>query len=294
MLVASYAEQFGLKLLAWSDRHAKRETEDYRHIAYFLRNADGWYSEDTIYETYALALENADYDIELVTAYILGCNIGNVFQTITISAIMTILDHATNEPLESILIRDLAREFYFKNPEEKVMAIFEKVRRGYRRRCRTVRALCAWHWKVPHRWIEPRWGISLRLDKCPHLWCRAHGWRLESLSTRTAGGPILKMLYQLSSNSRKLKPKKTYRNPLIMAQELADDMNREGLTQSELARNQGLSRARVNQWLSLLKLPKKEIRCILVMEDCWSRQLITERQLRRSNKRSRYLGIRYL
>ena len=134
VLVASYAEQFVLKLLAWSDRHARSETEDSRDIAYFLRNADGWYSDDTIYDTYAPVLGNVDYDVELATAHILGCNIGNVFQTSTISAIMTILDHALSEPLESILVRDIAREIYYENPEERVIALLEQVRLGIQKK----------------------------------------------------------------------------------------------------------------------------------------------------------------
>ena len=57
-------------------------------------------------------------------------------------------------------------------------------------------------------------------------------------------------------------------------------MNREGLTQAELARKHGLSWARVNQWLSMLKLPVGERRMILAMRDHWERRLLTERSLR--------------
>ena len=57
-------------------------------------------------------------------------------------------------------------------------------------------------------------------------------------------------------------------------------MEREGLSQADLARKHGISRTRVNQWLSLLKLPGKEIRRILAMGDNWERRLITERMLR--------------
>jgi len=57
-------------------------------------------------------------------------------------------------------------------------------------------------------------------------------------------------------------------------------MKREGLTQVELARKHGISRARVNQWLSLLKLSAGERKRILEMGDHWERQVITERELR--------------
>ena len=80
------------------------------------------------------------------------------------------------------------------------------------------------------------------------------------------------------------KDKKTYRNPIIYAQELQEEMRREGLSQAEFARKHGISRARVNQWLSLLKLPQRDKKRIMAMGDHWSRQLLTERQLRSSNK----------
>jgi len=39
--VASYAEQFGLKLLAWEDRHtARKEYEDSRDLKYYLQHAE--------------------------------------------------------------------------------------------------------------------------------------------------------------------------------------------------------------------------------------------------------------
>ncbi len=117
--------------------------------------------------------------------------------------------------------------------------------------------------------------------KCPNRWGRAQKcWRLDSRSTRTFGGPILELVFKLPSHTHNSKNKKTYRNPIIYAQELAEEMRREGLTQAELARKHGISRTRVNQWLSLLKLPNKETRRILAMGDLWERRLVTERNLR--------------
>jgi len=43
-------------------------------------------------------------------------------------------------------------------------------------------------------------------------------------------------------------------------------MKRDGISQAELARRHGLSRARVHQWLSLLELPKKDIERLKAME----------------------------
>jgi len=61
-------------------------------------------------------------------------------------------------------------------------------------------------------------------------------------------------------------------------------MTREGLSQAELARKHGISRARVNQWFSLLKLPEELIAEVEEMGDYWSRQVVTERQLRRTDQ----------
>ena len=108
-------------------------------------------------------------------------------------------------------------------------------------------------------------------------------WRLDSRSTRTFAGPILELEFELPSCSLISKPPKTYRNPIIYAQELQEEMKRGGLTQTELARKHGLSRARVNQWLSLLKLPKREIRRIHAMGDHWEQRLVTERSFRKEN-----------
>ena len=62
--------------------------------------------------------------------------------------------------------------------------------------------------------------------------------------------------------------------------ELEAEMKNDGLTQAELARKHGMTRARVNQWLSLLKLPEGERRRILAMGDHWARRVVTERRLR--------------
>ena len=94
----------------------------------------------------------------------------------------------------------------------------------------------------------------------------------------------MKLEHLLPVSPSDLKIKRTYRNPLIYAMELAEEMRKEDLTQADLARKHGISRARVNQWLSLLKLPEREKRQILAMGDHWDRQVVTERELRTKGK----------
>lgn len=105
-------------------------------------------------------------------------------------------------------------------------------------------------------------------------------WRLDSRSARTLGGPVFSFEYELESKQHNSKNTRIFRNPLLYAMELKAEMEREGLTQAEMARKHGISRARVNQWLSLLKLPEKEKRRLLAMGDYWTRRLLTERNLR--------------
>ena len=62
--------------------------------------------------------------------------------------------------------------------------------------------------------------------------------------------------------------------------ELDEEMERDGISQAELARRHGLSRARVHQWLSLLELPEREVDRLKAMGDYWEKRLVTERGLR--------------
>ena len=61
-------------------------------------------------------------------------------------------------------------------------------------------------------------------------------------------------------------------------------MEMDELNRADLAGKLGLSRARVTQMLNLLKLPDSLISEIEEMGDNWSRQIVTERQLRGLSK----------
>ena len=76
------------------------------------------------------------------------------------------------------------------------------------------------------------------------------------------------------------KPRKVFRNPMVLALELAEELKRDGISRAELARRHWISRARVTQWLSLLELPWIEIERVLAMGDYWERRLVTEKGLR--------------
>lgn len=108
-------------------------------------------------------------------------------------------------------------------------------------------------------------------------------WRLVYLPARTQCEPIIKLEHTLPVSPSVSKIKNTFRNPLIYAMELVEEMGREDLTQADLARKHGISRARVNQWLSLLQMPIGKKRQILAMGDYWDRRILAERQLRKKS-----------
>ena len=84
----------------------------------------------------------------------------------------------------------------------------------------------------------------------------------------------------LPSRSPKPKPEKVFRNPVIYAKELARRMIEAGISQAELARRLGVSRARVCQWLRLLELPEDTLREVEDLGDYWNRQVTSEKRLR--------------
>ncbi len=75
-----------------------------------------------------------------------------------------------------------------------------------------------------------------------------------------------------------------YRNPVIYAKELNDEMVRDSLTRKQLAERHGVSSDRITQWLCLLKLPQEKRKEIEALGDYWKRQVITERVLRKQRR----------
>ncbi|MCK5015355.1 MAG: helix-turn-helix domain-containing protein [Candidatus Omnitrophica bacterium] len=73
------------------------------------------------------------------------------------------------------------------------------------------------------------------------------------------------------------KRKESYVNPITQAMDYKRMMKEENLSQIELARELGISRVRVTQYLNLLKLPKARLDHIMRNGE---KQKITERSLR--------------
>ncbi len=110
-------------------------------------------------------------------------------------------------------------------------------------------------------------------------------WYTNPMTIRTRFSPVI-LLKSSFIYTKKAKPsKKVYRNPVIYAQELHNEMVRDNLTRKQLAKGHGVSSDRITQWLCLLKLPEEIKRAIIAFGDYWSSQVITERELR-SQRRS--------
>ena len=77
------------------------------------------------------------------------------------------------------------------------------------------------------------------------------------------------------------KPVRLYRNPVYLAEEWQKRMQIKGFTQAELARDLGVTRARVSQVLNMLKLPEDVLAIVRDHGDPMEKRLVTERKLRR-------------
>ncbi len=80
--------------------------------------------------------------------------------------------------------------------------------------------------------------------------------------------------------TKRRRPRRRYRNPVIYARELHAEMVRDNLTRKQLAERHGVSSDRITQWLLLLKLPRDVQDDIIALGDHWERHVVTERGLR--------------
>ena len=108
------------------------------------------------------------------------------------------------------------------------------------------------------------------------------------MTIRTRFSPVI-MLKSSFICAKKVKPAKNkYRNPVIYAQELHDEMVRDNLTRKQLAKRHAISSDRITQWLCLLKLPEEVLRIIMSFGDNWTTQILTERALRKIRRARTY------
>jgi hypothetical protein len=100
------------------------------------------------------------------------------------------------------------------------------------------------------------------------------------MTIRTRFAPVISLKSSFICAKRVKPVKKIYRNPIIYAKELHDEMVRDNLSRKQLAQRHGVSSDRITQWLCLLKLPEAKLQKIEALGDNWRNQVITERILR--------------
>jgi len=105
------------------------------------------------------------------------------------------------------------------------------------------------------------------------------------VSSRTQANHTYPVCISRPDMSKTRPESRKYRNPVIYAQELHDEIVRDDLTRRQLAERHGVSSDRITQWLCLLKLPEDKLNEMEALGDYWNRQLITERKLRQVRRK---------
>ena len=107
------------------------------------------------------------------------------------------------------------------------------------------------------------------------------GWKLAGSPDCSIDRTFISKFYFQTIVKKSSIPKKTYRNPIYLAKEYKEMINKgEVKNQSELAKFKGISRARVTQILNLLKLDSLIIQELERLGDPLKSRIITERMLR--------------
>ena len=128
---AGYAEQFVLKLFAWRDRRTTKGIDDGSDLAYFLLHASKSISEKDLYGKYHSALQEAEYDIELASCFVLGNMIRSVFSKRNVNKTIEILDHDLQAGDDSALMSDMYNRFRFwPKPDERISTVISQVLKG--------------------------------------------------------------------------------------------------------------------------------------------------------------------
>ncbi len=112
-------------------------------------------------------------------------------------------------------------------------------------------------------------------------------WYTKLRSSRTTAGSTYALVIGRPDIPLRKTPEKTYRNPVIYARELHEEMVRDNLTRRLLAERHGISSDRITQWLCLLKLPEEKLQEIEALGDNWDRKVVTERELRERRQSQR-------
>ena len=128
--------------------------------------------------------------------------------------------------------------------------------------------------------LHSREHIVRQLRTDPDGFVQCADWYAGLYAKRTAFQTLIWIDATLISQTGPNRPR-TYRNPVIFARDLYQELVRDELSRRQLAQRHGVSSDRITQWLCLLKMPEETLREIEELGDYWDRQVVTERKLRR-------------
>jgi hypothetical protein len=111
-------------------------------------------------------------------------------------------------------------------------------------------------------------------------------WYAGHRASRTRIGETVSLLTSRPYLPENIANSRIYRNPLVFAIELQDELIRDNLTRKQLAERHAITSDRVTQWLCLLKIPDEEKARVLALGDNWEKQIVTERELRALRQRN--------
>ena len=135
--------------------------------------------------------------------------------------------------------------------------------------------------KPHHAPSESAWFQSGNIPAKKGAYCPLFFWYTGLLSSRTHTKHTYPVCMVRPDMSKARPESRKYRNPIIYAQELRNEMVCDGLTRKQLAERHGISSDRITQWLCLLKIPEGKLKEIKSLGDNWDRQMVTERELRK-------------
>jgi predicted nucleotidyltransferase len=100
-----------LKLIAWQERHLEFPKKDAADIAYVLRHYSVILGSDVLFGEHLSTVEEADYDLELAAAHVLGAHVVGIAEGNTRVHLRRLLDGVLKEGVDGAFVREVGGHF---------------------------------------------------------------------------------------------------------------------------------------------------------------------------------------
>lgn len=97
-----------LKLFAWHDRHLTHPKKDAADIAYVLLNYPELVGEPALFEDHFQAMEDADYDLQLAAARVLGTRMAGMSSAGSQERVLQLLARELDAEVDADLVREIS------------------------------------------------------------------------------------------------------------------------------------------------------------------------------------------